>query len=455
MTHIDALRAHDELVQPVVALCVPTDPPISLQKGDRHVVVPAPTGARAGPPLCVAVFEAGQWFFPESQDGGRVSVLAECAEVLFPGGFWQTAARGLRVSAHGVTARTVSALGVNTAPELNRLSVAGAATRFIHAGTGGHRMTLNKVAAGDTASLLFQTGFSGRAGMNVTGSNACAVKVSDHRATFRAGPAIAASFGIANMSQGATIPPGSAKAHALYFRDAPVPGLVAPPTNDIGFSTNGMQRAVITRTAPQVNLPVTGTALARTTTEITKGRLPQVGDFGGDQSGSPTLIPAYGSAICPRSCRQSSANDDSDGAQATVIRAGFGSTRQVAFASLVTGGSIRFLGLRQMGDTTRGSAVKFFHQQSIPAIEPLTVGVPTGRWIEAVSLFRSASASWTLLGACAATTAPVVAGGADDVNAGGTAAGPGATGAVLRRLSGLTKGSTLVFPAVALDRWFA
>ena len=69
-------------------------------------------------------------------------------------------------------------LGINTvADEVNRLAVASEASLFSHDGAG-HQVKVNKAAASDTASLLFQTGWSGRAEMGTTGTDAFALKVS-------------------------------------------------------------------------------------------------------------------------------------------------------------------------------------------------------------------------------------------------------------------------------------
>ncbi len=68
--------------------------------------------------------------------------------------------------------------GVNAgADTTTRFAVAAAASLFNHAGAG-HQHKINKNAAGDTASLLFQTGFSGRAEMGTTGDDDFHFKVS-------------------------------------------------------------------------------------------------------------------------------------------------------------------------------------------------------------------------------------------------------------------------------------
>lgn len=64
-----------------------------------------------------------------------------------------------------------------TADTANRLSVAAPATLPNHEGEG-HHLKLNKASAKDTASLLYQTRFSGRAEMGLAGDDAFAIKVS-------------------------------------------------------------------------------------------------------------------------------------------------------------------------------------------------------------------------------------------------------------------------------------
>jgi microcystin-dependent protein len=76
----------------------------------------------------------------------------------------------------------------------NRLSVSSPATLLSHAGAG-HQLKLNKAAAADTASLLFQTGFSGRAELGLAGSDTFEIKVSADGAAFVTGLSIAGASG--------------------------------------------------------------------------------------------------------------------------------------------------------------------------------------------------------------------------------------------------------------------
>ncbi len=94
---------------------------------------------------------------------------------------------GSSVSAIAMAAANVSALylglGGASADATNRLSINAPASLFNHAGAG-HQVKVNKAAATDTGSFLFQTGFSGRAEFGLTGSDDFQIKVSPDGATW-------------------------------------------------------------------------------------------------------------------------------------------------------------------------------------------------------------------------------------------------------------------------------
>ena len=94
---------------------------------------------------------------------------------------------GSTVSAIAMAAANVSALylglGGATADATNRLSLNAPASLFNNAGAG-HQIKVNKAAATDTGSLLFQTGFSGRAEFGLNGSDDFQIKVSGDGATW-------------------------------------------------------------------------------------------------------------------------------------------------------------------------------------------------------------------------------------------------------------------------------
>ncbi|TFL17094.1 DUF2793 domain-containing protein [Jannaschia formosa] len=174
VTHNEAVVALDALVQPVALDADRAAPPAAPAEGDRHLVAGPATGAWAGREGALALFSNGGWDFRSPRAGWRVHVLALGADLVFDGAAWARPGR----------------LGVNAeADATNRLAVSAPATLLTHEGAG-HQVKVNKAAAPDTASLLFQTGWSGRAEMGLSGSDAFSVKVSADGAAWETGLAI-------------------------------------------------------------------------------------------------------------------------------------------------------------------------------------------------------------------------------------------------------------------------
>jgi hypothetical protein len=169
VTHNEALVALDLVVQLAVIDRTRTVPPALPSVGDRHIVASGAVAEWAGQAGRIALYAETGWQFTAPLPGWRAHVLAEGATAVFDGLVWK---------APSESPLTVPQLGVAaTADATNRLTVSAPATLLNHAG-GGHQLKLNKAGPGDTASLLFQTGFSGRAEMGTAGSDDFAVKVS-------------------------------------------------------------------------------------------------------------------------------------------------------------------------------------------------------------------------------------------------------------------------------------
>ena len=175
VTHNEALAQLDLIVQLAVISRTLTNPPALPTLGDRHIVAAGATGAWVGQSGKIALYAETGWQFTEALPGWQAQVLTEGQAAVYDGLAWQTPAE---------KPLTVTQLGISaTADATNRLAVAAPATLLNHAGAG-HQLKLNKAAATDTASLLFQTGFSGRAEMGTAGSDAFAIKVSADGASF-------------------------------------------------------------------------------------------------------------------------------------------------------------------------------------------------------------------------------------------------------------------------------
>lgn len=166
VTHNQALARLDVAVQLAVIARDVTAPPPTAENGARYLVPVGGQNEWAGHDGEIALRDLDVWVFHAPVAGWRALVLAENLELRFDGTDWQD------VALEGAT------LGVNTAADAtNRLAVASPATLLTHDGAG-HQVKINKAGGTDTASLLFQTNWSGRAEMGTAGSDAFAIKVS-------------------------------------------------------------------------------------------------------------------------------------------------------------------------------------------------------------------------------------------------------------------------------------
>ena len=169
VTHNEALLRLDALVHLAVLDRDTTQPPAAPLEGQRHIVAVGADGGWAGQAGNIAVFATGGWDFLIPRAGWRAFVLAEGIEVIWHNGQWQSGA-----------ARPFSAsqLGINASADgINRLAVAADAVLLSHAG-GGHQLKINKAGPSETASLLYQSNWSGRAELGLSGTNNFALKVS-------------------------------------------------------------------------------------------------------------------------------------------------------------------------------------------------------------------------------------------------------------------------------------
>lgn len=167
VTHNEALAMLDMLVQAVVLAMVNILPP-DPSPGDAYLVAPDADGDLAMKRDYIVQFDAGGWRGAMPRAGWRVWSMEAGATLMHDGNGWSAETSPERLDR----------LGVNTEPNAqSRLAVRGASTLLDHEGAG-HRLTINKQAPSDTASLVFQTSYGGRAEMGLTGSDDFEVKVS-------------------------------------------------------------------------------------------------------------------------------------------------------------------------------------------------------------------------------------------------------------------------------------
>lgn len=110
------------------------------------------------------------WRFLAPRPGWRAWVEDEAIDLVWQNGGWDQVPLPSLDNLDGV--------GVNTtADAVNRLAVAAPATLLTHDGAG-HQIKVNKSTPADTASLLFQTNWSGRAEMGLAGNDDWSIKLS-------------------------------------------------------------------------------------------------------------------------------------------------------------------------------------------------------------------------------------------------------------------------------------
>ncbi len=177
VTHNEAVERLDALAQLVLEAVDMAAPPGGAADGAAWGVGAAPTGDWAGRGGTVALRAGGGWLHLAPQVGWRGWDRGAGLLRVWTGAAWEDVAGG--------SLQNVTGLGVGTASDaVNRLAVAADATLLTHAG-GDHRVKVNKAAPGGTASLVFQSGFAGRAEVGLTGSDAFRVRVSQDGTTFR------------------------------------------------------------------------------------------------------------------------------------------------------------------------------------------------------------------------------------------------------------------------------
>ncbi len=206
ITHNEALQKLDAIVHLSVEERDLSSAPVSPAEGTRYIVGFSPSGEWIGKENQVAAFLNGAWVYLLPNEGWLAWVCDEDKLLSYDGTAWG------EVSANVNPALLI---GVNTSADAtNKLSVKSDAVLFSHddvtPGSGDMRLKFNKDTAGDTASLLYQTGYSGRAELGLAGDDNFHFKVSaDGSSWFEAFNINAASGGVTFGSSGASAPMNS------------------------------------------------------------------------------------------------------------------------------------------------------------------------------------------------------------------------------------------------------
>ena len=177
VTHNEALLALDAIVQLSIVSKVESQGPDDAADGARYIVPENPSGNFANQSGKIAAFQDGTYQFYEPKIGWLAYISNDDSYQYYDGAEWQD----LTVSTDNPEFVTI---GINASADLtNRLSLSSEASLFNNNGHG-HQIKINKSQPTDTASLLFQTGFSGRAEFGLAGDDQFRVKTSSDGANF-------------------------------------------------------------------------------------------------------------------------------------------------------------------------------------------------------------------------------------------------------------------------------
>lgn len=384
----EALERLDAIVQLVVQSFSQDSPPATPQNGQVWAIGANPVNDWAGHPGELALWSNGGWLFIVPRAGWRAAMGTELR--VWDGTAWSEITLPELQNLPGV--------GIGASFDgTNRLTVSADATLFTHDG-GGHQVKINKAAAGDTAALLFQTGFSGRAEIGTLGSDGFGIKVSADGSAWQTALSVAPATGA--LSLGVALSPASGGtgvandpaatltrngAHALTLTTT-APSAVTLPTGGTLATLSGTETlSNKTLTAPVLDGTVSGTAITQSTTDTTAGRLLRVGDFG---VGRVLRITDFTAELHPgiyEYVESSSVGAPGDGSSfwghCVVIRNAVGGV--LVFASRGSAGSSARVWIGSRNGTTGAITwVDLYHAKNVLGTVSQSGGVPTGAIIE-------------------------------------------------------------------------
>jgi Protein of unknown function (DUF2793) len=182
VTHNEALRLLDGLVQLSVLDRDLTAPPASPADGDRYIVASGATSDWAGWDLNVALWIDGAWLRLPPRTGWRAWVENEGLLLAYDGAGWvgttPAALQNLALLGLGTTADAAN-------PFSAKLNAAlWTAKTVAEGGTGDLFYAMNKEATGDDLGLTLQTGFVTKALVGLFGSDHFRLAVSPDGSTF-------------------------------------------------------------------------------------------------------------------------------------------------------------------------------------------------------------------------------------------------------------------------------
>lgn len=205
VTHNEALRRLDAVVQLAVISRGLGTPPSAPAEGSRYIVGGPASSDWAGRESVIAAWQDGAWAFYQPGPGWIAVVLDEEMVCFWDGTGWQEVTSGPVDAFEGTSIQNAPLVGVGTEADATNVFAAKlnnalwTARSTCEGGTGDLRYKLNKQGAANVLSLLMQSGYSGRAELGLVGSDNVSLKVSADGASWREALIVDSATGTVSM----------------------------------------------------------------------------------------------------------------------------------------------------------------------------------------------------------------------------------------------------------------
>jgi hypothetical protein len=209
VTHNEALRALDLLVQLSFEDDAQTAPPVAPQIGECYIVAVGGSGDWAGQDGNIAIYLDSAWQFQTPRTGWQGYVVAQDILTVFNGTDWVEITANQLQNAERIGLGMAADAASPFAAKLN--AALWSALYSADGGTGDLMQTLNKENSTSDVGLVLQENFQTRALIGLFGDSNLRVSVTPDGSTFQDALSIDTSSGIANQP---TLP--RFKAHTNY-----------------------------------------------------------------------------------------------------------------------------------------------------------------------------------------------------------------------------------------------
>lgn len=245
VTHNEALQRLDAITQLVIH-GEAGQPPETPDEGNCFLISASAIGDWAGKRGKLAFRQDAGWIYITPREGWQAWFMDDARLKALQNGTWQALPLPDNPS--------VQQLGVNaTADASNRLIVSSPASLFTHTSTGGgHQVKVNKAALADTASLLFQSGWSGRAEMGLAGNDSFSIKTTGDGGTWTTALSISGE-GHVSMPARPVARAGRGAGNVSHAAGS-TSGFTDLPVQQGGFALGN----VVTDALKELRVPVTG-----------------------------------------------------------------------------------------------------------------------------------------------------------------------------------------------------